>query len=343
MKKLAVFTLYSKKGASSNYRAYIFKDEFEKNFYTQYFCFWNDKYTAEYMWNKKKYKLKIGILYLIGAVKRLYQLYFIAPQFDVVFIQKGVIPKYKWTMLEHLKRQGIRIVFDVDDAIYELKRDNSDRIAQKSDAVICGNETLKKHYERVNPNCIILPTIEDTTKYEPYWRQTFSKKIIGWIGSETTIDNLELIVEPINELIQQHPEVSFHIISNTALEFTERIRNSKLIVWSENDYIRNISDFTIGIMPLKNNKINRGKCGFKLIQYLNMKKPVVGSPVGVNESIIKGNGITANSKEEWIDAFETLLYQEDRYYGCISHIETDFFREYHFQNVSKKLIEILKS
>lgn len=342
MKKLCVFTLYPEKGASSQYRAFIFKEEFEKHFDVEWYSFWNEKYVTEYMHDKRKYVLQIAFQYFIASIKRKIQLNTKATKADIVFVQKGVIPKSKKTYLGALKKKNIRIVFDVDDAIYTDPRDNSDLIAGISDCVICGNATLMGHYNQYNNNCIVLPTIEKTFRYEPYWRDTFEEKIIGWIGSKTTIDNFDLITDGLNELTSRHPEVKIAIISNTALDYTNRINNSYLVPWSKDTYVQEIAKFSIGIMPLKDNEVNRGKCGFKLVQCLTMKKPVVGSGVGVNAGIIEGNGIVANSSKEWIDALEKLLYDEDYYNKCVKHIEDVFFDTYHFSKVSKKLIEILE-
>ena len=48
-KKLCVFTLYSEKGASSQYRTYIFKKELEKLYDVRWYSFWNDNYVTKYM------------------------------------------------------------------------------------------------------------------------------------------------------------------------------------------------------------------------------------------------------------------------------------------------------
>ena len=179
--------------------------------------------------------------------------------------------------------------------------------------------------------------------YEPYWGDTFDNKIIGWIGSKTTIDNFDLIIDALNEVTSKHPEVKIAIISNTALDYTERIKNSYLVPWKSDTYLQELSKFSIGIMPLKDNDMNRGKCGFKLIQYLNMKKPVIGSDVGVNGEIIFGNGIVANTTEEWVSALELLLYDENRYQECVKHIETKFFDKYHYEKVLISLLELLSA
>lgn len=340
-KKLCVFTLYSENGASSQYRAFIFKDTLEKKYNVHWYNFWNDRYVTKYMHNKKKNALNIICQYFVSSIKRIYQLLFVAPKADVVFIQKAIIPKIKTTFLKKMKSKNVRIVFDVDDAVYTLHKDNTDKIAEVADCVICGNETLKRHYQQYCKNCVVIPTVDNTNLYSLHWKDTFDNKIIGWIGSKTTIDNFDLIIDALNEICQRHSEVKIAIISNTALDYTNKIKNSYLIPWSSETYLKALSTFTIGIMPLKDNEFTRGKCGFKLIQYLNMKKPVVGSGVGVNADIIKGNGIIADSTEDWISAFEKILYDRDYYENCINHIESDFFDTYHFSKVSNRLLEVL--
>lgn len=341
-KKLCVFTLYSEKGASSQYRAFLFKKDFEKEFDTRWFSFWNNKYVTKYMHNKKRYAILIILQYFFASIKRIFQLIIVAPKCDVVFIQKAVIPKFHQIFLNKIKRKKVRIVFDVDDAVYALPNDNTDFIAMQADCVICGNENLRKHYSKYCNNCIMIPTVDNTHLYRPYWKDTYSNKTIGWIGSKTTIDNFDLIVDALNEITSRHPEIKIAIISNTALNYIEKINNSYLITWASDTYLKSMSDFTIGIMPLKDNEFTRGKCGFKLIQYLNMKKPVIGSDVGVNGEIIDSNGIVANSTEEWVNAFESLLYDENRYQECVRHIENRFFEKYHYDVVMRQIIDTLK-
>lgn len=65
----------------------------------------------------------------------------------------------------------------------------------------------------------------------------------------------------------------------------------------------------IGIMPLEDGPWERGKCGYKLIQYMACGVPVVASPVGVNISIVKNSmcGLLANTTIDWTNALKDLI------------------------------------
>jgi glycosyltransferase involved in cell wall biosynthesis len=65
----------------------------------------------------------------------------------------------------------------------------------------------------------------------------------------------------------------------------------------------------IGLMPLADTDIEKGKCGFKAIQYLSLGIPAVVSPVGANLEVVDNgvNGFVADSENEWMSAIEKLI------------------------------------
>jgi glycosyltransferase involved in cell wall biosynthesis len=83
--------------------------------------------------------------------------------------------------------------------------------------------------------------------------------------------------------------------------------------WTEASEVPLIQECDIGIMPLIDSPWERGKCGYKLIQYMACAKPVVASPVGVNQRIVEHgvNGWLARSTQDWTQAFTTLLSDPD--------------------------------
>ena len=80
------------------------------------------------------------------------------------------------------------------------------------------------------------------------------------------------------------------------------------VPWSDKDEVSQIQSFNVGIMPLDNSSWSKGKCGFKLIQYMACKLPVIATPVGANPKIIDNNvnGFLASNHEEWYQALSTI-------------------------------------
>jgi glycosyltransferase involved in cell wall biosynthesis len=86
----------------------------------------------------------------------------------------------------------------------------------------------------------------------------------------------------------------------------------EFVQWAENSEVDNISCCDVGIMPLQDTLWERGKCGYKLIQYMACALPVVASPIGVNTEIVTEgeHGYLAKTTAEWVVALDALLSDE---------------------------------
>src|SRR5207237_4709544 len=71
----------------------------------------------------------------------------------------------------------------------------------------------------------------------------------------------------------------------------------------------NLASFDIGIMPLWDSVWTRGKCGYKILQYMAAGTPVVASAVGANTDIITSgeNGFLAQTQDEWVQSLRSLI------------------------------------
>jgi glycosyltransferase involved in cell wall biosynthesis len=64
----------------------------------------------------------------------------------------------------------------------------------------------------------------------------------------------------------------------------------------------------VGLMPLDDSELARGKCGFKMLSYMACAIPVVATPVSVNAEILLRDevGVGAQTANQWFDAFTRL-------------------------------------
>ena len=340
--KLCIFTLYDTRGASSRFRIYQYQEKFDKDYETNIFYFWPNKYIDVYIKDRKKYLLQILFCYIRALISRICQILFIAVHADIVIFQKAIIPKFPIFLIRFLKKHGVKLVFDVDDAIYLQKGDYSIKYVSDMDLILVGNNQLKLFYQKYNSMTKLIPTVEKSSLYRNVIHNTYENKCIGWMGSLRTIDNLDLVVNAINAVIKKHPEIKFKIISDGSAGYDECIKNAIFEKWDEN-YIEHIKEFSIGIMPLKDTAFNEGKCGFKLIQYLNLQIPVLASNVGINAEIIADYGYICRTEAEWENNIEKLLFEEEEYIKCKENIKRTFNKRYGYEENWKLIQDSLKS
>lgn len=341
-KKVCIFTKYSENGPSSKYRIMIFESDLKKKYDVREYRFWNEKYYSTYANHKKKYIFQIGFQFIINILKRIYQIYYDAPNYDIVFYQKCVIPYLKLHHIKALQKKGCKVIFDIDDAVFIDDKDGTVSIAKSADVVIAGNHLLRDFYGQYNSHVVLLPTVDYTPAYQQFKKDTFNNKIVFWLGSAATVDNLDLLVDPINELVKLHPEIRFKYICDSNHGYLNKIKNSEFIKWEKDSFIEAMSDITVGLMPLKDNEYNRGKCGFKLIQYMNLGKPVVASDVGINSEVVGNCGFIATNTKDFVRQIENLLYDESVYRKCEANIENEFMAKYGYKIALHKLIEVFE-
>lgn len=251
-----------------------------------------------------------------GYFKRIIQL-LSKKKIDLIWLQQELFPWIPSIFENILVRGNIKIVADYDDAFFHrydqsknlfvksLLKYKIDSVMKYADLILAGNDYLIERAKLNNENVKLFPTVVDIDKFKnsnPIKDNYFT---IGWIGSPSTTKYLHIIEDALIE-VSRDKDIRVSLIGANNIKISGVSINH--INWDENTEVEEISKFDVGIMPLPDNPWERGKCGFKLIQYLSCNIPVIGSSVGVNrEIIINGvNGFQANSKEEWIKYFRIL-------------------------------------
>jgi glycosyltransferase involved in cell wall biosynthesis len=230
-------------------------------------------------------------------------------RYDAVLLQREIMSSY--VTLEPLVRRPI--ILDVDDAIF-LRRGGgfAEKLAKLSDKIICGNNYLAEWFCRWNPNVDVIPTAVDTDKYFPdhLIKSTVKSKIIGWIGTSGNYKYLYGIENALAKVMISQPETRLKVIGDQLPHFRylppDRV---DFVPWSEAIEVQAIQSMDVGIMPLEDSAWSRGKCSFKMLQYMATGLPVVVSPVGMNAEVLNLGelGIGATTERQWIDGLGALL------------------------------------
>jgi glycosyltransferase involved in cell wall biosynthesis len=226
---------------------------------------------------------------------------------DVTFLQRELLARH--ATLERLSARPR--VFDIDDAIFLRGKGQVQRIVAGCDLVICGNPYLAEHISPWNPRVSILPTAVDTERYVPLASPSAERaSIVGWIGTSSNLPYLLQIEGALRRVLQRFPATKLRIICD------ERPRLSSLpqeqvefLPWSAELEVAAIASMTVGLMPLEDSPWSRGKCSFKMLQYLSAGVPAVVSPVGMNRDVAAlGSFATlAASEDDWSEGISAWL------------------------------------
>jgi glycosyltransferase involved in cell wall biosynthesis len=276
--------------------------------------------------------------------------------FDLLWVEKELFPWMPAGFEALFHPLKIPYVVDYDDASFHrydkhgsllvraLLGRKIDSVMRQANMVIAGNDYLAERAIKAGAkNVEYLPSVVDVSQYtmkEPVSDSIFR---IGWIGAPVTASYLDLIRAAI-ELLSQESKVHLVLIGAGSIQPFSNV-SMEVLPWSE-DIERELSQkFDVGIMPLVDGPFERGKCGYKLIQYMASSLPVVASPVGVNQQIVEPqvNGYLANSSTDWLVALRELRdsVQKRKMMGQAGRQKAE--QMYNLQVTAPRLLNLLSS
>jgi glycosyltransferase involved in cell wall biosynthesis len=232
----------------------------------------------------------------------------------LLFGQSGydIIWQNRLIQLHHVfweKKLKKPVAFDIDDAIWLNEGGQAVYAKMAISAMIfAGNEWLAEFAAAHHKNVHVVPSTVDCDRLYPLPVKE-NNFTIGWIGTKSNFVYLEMIKAPLLNFLRKEKEAKFIIVSSEwPASFPHPDEQLIFQPWSAETENELINSFSVGIMPLADSEWARGKCSYKLLQYLACGKPVIASPVGNNRTIMSQSqtGIMANNEEEWFEAFNTL-------------------------------------
>jgi len=216
-----------------------------------------------------------------------------------------------------------RVIYDFDDAIFirRISRANPlvgilkwtskvKYITRRSYKVVVSNRYLVDWASRYNQNTVLIPTTIDPSYHKPLNKKMDTQKppVIGWTGSFSNLSYLE-IVRPVLKALQERYDLEFRVIADFDPGFPE-LRNYRFVKWRLETEIAELASFDIGLMPVPEGTWEKGKVGFKGIQYSALEIAPVVSSVGSGHEVVehgKTGFVVDNTESDWYEALEILL------------------------------------
>ena len=238
-------------------------------------------------------------------------------QYDFLWVHYELFPYLPGALERLIGWADKPVLYDYDDATFHqydqhknpfiraLLGNKLAPLLRRSDVAMCGNAYLRAYADRYCKRTEIIPTVVDVEVYQPKPLRLEGKPVLGWIGSPSTWSYGKALAPVLTEFVQ-NDQLSVLVVG--AGHAADKSLPFEFRDWVEEREVADVQAMDIGIMPIPDAPWARGKCGYKLIQYMACGLPVIASPVGVNTEIVQHgvNGFLASTESEWREAIARL-------------------------------------
>lgn len=261
---------------------------------------------------------------LLGFFRRLI-LVFRSKRNEIYFIHREAAPIGPPIIESLLFLLGRRVVYDFDDAIFVPRSMGANSafsflkwpsktafICRHADKVATCNPFLVNWASQFSSAVFLLPTTVDLNYHVPKPGAPRQRVSVGWTGTWSTAPYLE-IVRPALVRLQDELDFEFIVICDTDPGFPE-LRNYRFIKWRLESEVDDLAQIDIGLMPVPDGTWEKGKVGFKAIQYGGIGIPSVVSSTGSGGEVVldgKTGRVINNDAASWAEAIGELINNPD--------------------------------
>jgi hypothetical protein len=298
--------------ASSRQRSYLYQEILEKKGVKTSFY---PLYVGDYFKWKNSYIFPLYIL--LSYIRRIFtlvRLNLLNNNSETCYlIEKELLPGIPY-FIEQLFIKCY--ILDYDDAVFERNYLNQKnvfgvckykKLAEKAKNVLCGSHYILDYFK--NKNTIYFPTVINMEKVCQPSRHLNERIKVCWIGTPFTSRYLENLISKIH-----NTRLPFDLTLIGCKKDFARHPDVNIINWDRNNEYSILKDCDVGIMPLPDEPFERGKCAYKMLQYLSVGLMPIISGVGENQIIADETGsICCNIEDDWIAKINSLKQDQFNY------------------------------
>lgn len=201
-----------------------------------------------------------------------------------------------------------------------------------ADAVICSTVEQQEFISRFNPNVFVsFDYFEDELGHPKADYSRSGKLRIVWEGQSTTLPNLQVIREPLNDL---KDKVELHVVTDPiihrffgrfggypAMDALKRIEcETHFHRWDRSTFSRNVTACDVAVIPInRSNALWWGKPENKLVLLWQLGMPVLTTATPVYRRVMDSAGadMTCSSTIAWGEQLERLICSSAAELGAI--------------------------
>ena len=256
-------------------------------------------------------------------------------EYDTIFVQRF----HEWDafyVLERLKKAGKRIIYDIDDDLFSIPRENPAanfirkdqqfaalETMKLADVVIAATPVLKERLEQdlgLKGKVVVVPNALDLEGMTPtaLCGSPDGVRRIFWQGGTTHAEDWSVCLSAIEKVMSEEADVRLTLLGFLPPMVMDMVQRRGWFGRVEHSgfsepetYYQMVKHVRaeVGIAPLIDNRFNQGKSELKFLENTVIGMPTVASRVAPYENAIKGhkNGILVSSPEGWHEALMMLL------------------------------------
>jgi glycosyltransferase involved in cell wall biosynthesis len=255
-------------------------------------------------------------------------------EYDTIFVQRF----HEWSayyVLERLKKAGKRIIYDIDDDLFSIPKDNpAANVIRKdqqfaaletmklADVVTVSTDVLKERLEQemaLQSKIVVIQNALDLEGWNPtpMCGSPDGLKRIFWQGGSTHAEDWVVCIGAVERIMKEQEEVILMILGFLPPVVLDMVQRNSLqsrvqyMGFSEPEtYYQMVKHVRadVGLAPLVDNRFNAAKSELKFIENTVIGMPTVASNVAPYYTIEDGkSGMLARDEGQWYYALKALL------------------------------------
>lgn len=259
------------------------------------------------------------LLFIYENINNVYQIRKYKP--DVVISNDSLMSLLSCIYCKIVKK---RFIFDQLDNWIEIEKSKLIRfylkyifypiVGRMSFGITNTSHYLQEMMLKYNKRSYLIPngkSSEDIKKFKI--NNSHSQNKVVFIGSLRDWYDFDLLIEVFKKFTQLKLEIygtgkMYNYINNRI----NNIKNIELMGSVDGSEVpRLTAESLFGVLPLKNNNLNKGTCPIKLFDYWSAGKTVIATPICELLKIGKDCCLFAETEDEWVNQIKKVIVDED--------------------------------